>query len=110
MWSLDGLLQPGEEARVAVRLDTLPDVVLQEAETVEFYEGDRQVATGSVAAVVPADTQHFQPVQVENVYVMRNALGGAPVVSVFHEKDGDWQFLTGAPEPGTVRFASATRD
>ena len=37
------------------------------------------------------------------VYVMRDAFDGAPVVSVFHESDGDWQFLTGKPVPGTVQ-------
>jgi hypothetical protein len=103
MWSFDGLVRPGDEARVAVRLHTLPDAVLQESEVVEFYEGDRLIATGSIVAVLPEDTQHFRPVENPQVYVMRNAFDGAPITSVFHEKDGDWQFLTGPPQPGTVQ-------
>ena len=108
MWSFDGLVRPGDNARVAVRLHTLPDIVLQEDSAVEFYEGDQRVATGAVVAVVPADTLHFQPVLDEQVYVMRNAFDGAPIISVFHEKDGDWQFLTGPPEPGTVQIRPLT--
>jgi hypothetical protein len=104
MWSFDGLVRPGGNARVAVRLDDLPDAVLQESETVEFYEGDRRIAAGSVVSIIPADTRHFPPVADEQVYVMRNAFAGAPITSVFHEKDGDWQFLTGRPEPGTVQL------
>jgi hypothetical protein len=103
MWSLDGFLRPGEEARIAVRLDTLPDIVLQETETVEFYEGDRRVATGWIAAILPGDTQHFQPLENPQVVVMRNAFDGTPITSVFHEADGDWQFLTGRPDPGTAQ-------
>lgn len=102
MWSFDGLVRPGENARVAVRLHGLPDVVLQEEEALDFYDGDRRVATGSVVAIVPAGTHLFPPVEDGPVYVMRDAFDGAPVVSVFHESDGDWQFLTGKPEPGTA--------
>src|SRR5687767_14242522 len=63
MWSFDGLVRPGENVRVAVRLDTLPDEVLSEAETVSFYEGDRLIATGSVVAIVPDGAHLFPPVE-----------------------------------------------
>jgi hypothetical protein len=122
LWSFDGLLRPGEEARVAVRLHVLPDAVLQEAVlqeavlqegvlqeavlqeavAVEFHEGGRRVATGGIAEVLPGDTEHFRPLADSQVVVMRNAFDGVPVTSVFHERDGDWQFLTGRPEPGTA--------
>jgi hypothetical protein len=94
---MDGQLRPGDEGQVTARLYGLPDVVLQEDEALEFYEGDRRVATGRVVSIKPAKPDadaatHEDPV----VFVMRDAFNGAVITRVFHEADGDWQFLTGA--------------
>ena len=88
-------LNPGDEGVVTARLMGLPDGALLEDHHLAFYEGARKVATGYVVSIEypkkTADRAAGDPL----VFVMRDAFDGAVITSVFHEADGDWQFLTG---------------
>ena len=94
-WSVEGSIPPGGHGSVVMRLFGLPDNALQEEEHLEFYEGSREVAIGHVVSVQPPKATDGKAGDGPLVFVMRDAFDGAVITSVFHEEDGDWQFLTG---------------
>jgi hypothetical protein len=96
-WTFDSPaeLNPGDEGVVAARLMGLPDGALLEDHHLEFYEGARKVATGYVVSVERPGRSASRAESDPLVFAMRDAFDGAVITSVFHEMDGDWQFLTG---------------
>ena len=96
-WTFDSPaeLYPGNEGVVTARLMGLPDGAVLEDHHLEFYEGARKVATGYVVSVEPPARKATRADSDPLVFVMRDAFDGAVITSVFHEADGDWQFLTG---------------
>ena len=104
-WTVNGSIAPGENGSVVVRLFGLHDSTLQEDEYLEFYEGSRRVATGHVVAVQRDKRTDGAGRGDPLVFVMRDAFEGVPITSVFHEADGDWQFITGEPLPETATLS-----